>query len=116
MNVFVYYNLHRKLWSIKCLDAGPNKGKVVAHRTEVVLESPKPKVSEAGRQRVLKEKQKNVHAGLVGVWRDRKVLLAEGDNITYNPYKYDTFVYADTKAPFTGASIAMMLNREVIVI
>lgn len=115
MKVFVYYNLHRKVWSVKALE-GENKGRVIAHRRDVVLQKPKPKVSEAGRQRVLREKRKNVHAGLVGEWFDQKILQAEGDLITYNPYKYQTFVYADDKQPFTGASLALMQDREVYVI
>jgi hypothetical protein len=115
MKVFVYYNLHRKLWSIKALE-GDNKGKVIAHRHDVVLHKPKAKVSEAGRQRVLREQRKNVHAGLVGEWMDQKILQAEGDLITYNPYKYTTFVYADDKQPFTGASLALMQDREVYVL
>lgn len=115
MKVFVYYNLHRKLWSVKALE-GENKGKVIAHRHEVVLQKPKPKVSEAGRQRVIREQRKNVHAGLVGEWFDQKILQAEGDTITYNPYKYTSFVYADNEQPFTGASLAMMQDRKVYVI
>lgn len=115
MKVFVYYNLHRKVWSIKALE-GDMKGRVVAHRSEVVLEDPRPKVSQAGRQRVLRDKQKNVHAGLLGVWHDREILLMEGDPITYNPYKYETFVYADDLTPFTGASLALMKDRKVVVI
>ena len=115
MKVFVYYNLHRKLWSVKALE-GENKGKVIAHRHEVVLRNPQPKVSEAGRQRVLREKKKNVHAGLVGDWLDQKCIQPDGDMITYNPYKYTSFVYADAGKPFTGASIAMMQDRKVYVI
>lgn len=115
MKVFVYYNLHRKVWSVKALE-GEHKGKVIAHRRDVVLQKPKPKVSEAGRQRVLRERRKNVHAGLVGEWFDQKILQAEGDLITYNPYKYETFVYADDKQPFTGASVALMQDREVYVL
>jgi len=115
MKVFVYYNLHRKVWSIKALE-GDMKGRVVAHRSEAVLENPRPKVSQAGRKRVLRDRRKNVHAGLVGVWHDRDILLMEGDVITYNPYKHKTFVYADNLSPFTGASFALMKNGKVAVI
>jgi hypothetical protein len=115
MKVFVYYNLHRKVWSIKALE-GENKGRVVAHRRDVVLERPTPKVSDAGRQRVLRERRKNVHAGLVGEWTDRNLLMAEGDEITYNPYKYTSFVYKDDEQPFVGASLALMIDRRVVVL
>jgi uncharacterized protein YvpB len=115
MKVFVYYNLHRKLWSVKALE-GEHKGKVIAHRHEVVLHKPKPKVSEAGRQRVLHERRKNVHAGLVGDWLEQKCIQPDGDLITYNPYKYTSFVYADNEQPFTGASLAIMQDSKVYVI
>lgn len=115
MRVFVYFNLHRKVWSIKALE-GENKGRVVAHRREVVLSGPTARVSEAGRQRVLKEQRKNVHAGLVGDWSDRNILFVEGDEITYNPYKYTSFVYKWDEQPFAGASLALMTDRKVYVI
>lgn len=65
MKVFVYFNLHKKLFSIKALE-GSNKGRVIAHSSSVSLKDASCKVSEAGRQRVIKEKRKNVHAGVVG--------------------------------------------------
>lgn len=115
MQVFVYYNLHKKMWSVKALD-GENKGRVVTHRQELVLLNPKAKVSEAGRQRVIAEKRKNVHAGLVGMLTNLNIVQLDGEQITYNPYKFNTFVYADDHQTFTGASIALMSNRQVFVI
>ena len=49
MKVFVYYNLHKHLWSIKALE-GPDKGRVVHYATSVLLRDPVAKVSEAGRR------------------------------------------------------------------
>ena len=65
MRVFVYWNLHKKLWSIKALE-GPDKGRVIARSSSVILTDAHGQVSEAGRQRVLREDRKNVHAGIVG--------------------------------------------------
>lgn len=98
--VFVYFNLHKKCWSVKAL-SGEFKGLVLVNTDVVYLRDVTPKVSEAGRQRVLREKQKNVHAGIVG----HLVLPQdfEGDSeksITYNPYKYEGFVYRDNEKPF----------------
>lgn len=117
MKVFVYYNLHRKVWSVKALE-GPQKGRVVAHRDMVMLRDPQGKVSQAGRKRVLEEQRKNVHAGIVGTW------LPDGwprlsvcwDEITYNPYKYDSFVYKADESKFEDASVAWMQDRKVYVI
>lgn len=99
MKVFVYFNLHRKCFSIKALE-GENKGRVVAHRDTVLLFDGVFKVSEAGRQRVLRERKKNVHAGVVGVWAEDSAfrdthnrVMMYGTPVTYNPYKYDSFVH-----------------------
>ena len=112
MKVFVYFNLHKKLWSVKCIEPkDPMYGKVIAHKEKVTLLNAKPKVSEAGRQRVLKEKRKNVHAGVVGEYMGGK-LFGEFNgtvsNVTYNPYKYDTFVYAQNKQNWLGSPIVYM--------
>ena len=120
MRVFVYYNLHRKLWSVKALE-GPRKGLVVAHSHAVLLQDATPKVSEAGRQRVLKEKRKNVHAGIVGQLVPMGVEgsfpgFPGGPEVTYNPYKYAGFVYKGDERPYTGSQFAYMDNRKVYVL
>ena len=117
MRVFVYYNLHRKLWSVKALE-GPRKGLVVLHSHAVLLQDATPKVSEAGRQRVLKEKRKNVHAGIVG---QLVPMGAEGGfpgfpggaEVTYNPYKYVGFVYRQDERPYTGSDYALLTEKRV---
>lgn len=106
MRVFIYWNLHRKVWSIKALE-GINKGRVLYHANAWTVSNPVFKVSEAGRQRVLLEKRKNVHAGIVGelkgwldtdsdegsisssFWNDNKE--RDYSQVTYNPYKGPTF-------------------------
>ena len=104
MKVFVYFNLHKKCFSIKALE-GAMKGRVVAHRDNVLLFHATFKVSQAGRERVLREKRKNVHAGVCGTWHDSgtdNVTLSSvkerGEVVTYNPYKYTTFVYKDDES------------------
>ena len=115
MKVFVYFNLHRKCFSIKALE-GKNKGRVVAHRDDVLLFDATFKVSEAGRQRVLRERKKNVHAGVVGQWDDAvdvtyDRVLRYGQAITYNPYKYDTFVHLYGEHPCkTGRLVALSVT------
>ncbi len=117
MKVFVYFNLRKRCWSIKALE-GPRKGRVIGHAKRVLLTDCTFKVSEAGRQRVLREKRKNVHAGVVGTMysedsflphdaperpglgpmEEQRILRgieAECERITYNPYKYTSFVVAD---------------------
>lgn len=121
MKVFVYRNLHTGKWSVKALE-GAFKGKVIAHVEAIEILGAELKVSEAGRQRVLREKRKNVHAGVAG-WVSyvhgadyrypvqlREELPMEASSgkaylghvqigLTYNPYKYTSFVDLDTGEP-----------------
>lgn len=91
--VFVYYNLHQACWSVKAL-SGELRGRVVAHMASITISDPSYRVSEAGRRRVLMEKRKNVHAGIVGF------MVGVGDDsvpegaeqIYYNPYVTESFV------------------------
>ena len=114
MRVFVYFNLHKKCFSIKALE-GDRKGRVVAHSTTVLLEGCKFKVSEAGRQRVLREKRKNVHAGVTGTWinADRvescyEFLSMVGRQVSYNPYKYSSFIIKATEQTVDKADVVGM--------
>jgi hypothetical protein len=111
MKVFVYYNLHKKVFSVKALE-GDMKGRVVAHRLQVCLTDAQFKVSEAGRQRVLQEQRKNVHAGVVGQWDDR-LAVNLGVEVTYNPYKYDSFVTKVGEFPVRRAGQVLLDNRKI---
>lgn len=114
MRVFVYFNLHKKLWSVRALD-GERRGRIVAHAQDLCLADCVFKVSEAGRQRVLRERCKNVHAGVVGTLVSSG--LPEGaacpTRITYDPYRFATFVDAETLAPRTGSAFAVFSPRAV---
>ena len=104
MRVFVYYNLRRKVWSVRALQ-GPNKGKVVAHSATVLLHNAVGKVC----------RQRNVHAGIVGtlVHLEREGLFY-GHTVTYNPCRYTSFVYEDTELPFnTQAEYAYLHGQQV---
>jgi hypothetical protein len=120
MRVFVYWNLHRGLWSVKALD-GPDKGRVIARRYDVLLSDAEGKVYEAGRQRVLREKRKNVHAGIVGQFellgktsRLAHPIIEIGDRITYNPYKYERFVHTVDESPFEGSAYALLTADRAV--
>ena len=119
MKVFVYFNLHRKLFSIKALE-GDMKGRVIAHRHTVLINDATFKVSEAGRQRVIREQRKNVHAGVSGTWfddddvqgRTNSFVIINGSAITYNPYKYNTFVHLYGEHPITSARVVALTVSE----
>ena len=115
MKVFVYFNLHKKLFSIKALE-GPNKGRVVAHRRELSLLDAVFKVSEAGRQRVLRERKKNVHAGVVGQWFDTTEAVDNKLQVTYNPYKYTGFVLKEQDDHIVEwARTAHLVDKQIFI-
>ncbi|MBX9838177.1 MAG: hypothetical protein K2X69_07645 [Silvanigrellaceae bacterium] len=115
MKVFVYWNIKKGLWSIRALQ-GENKGRVIERQAEVHLANCLLTVSEKGRLRVLKEKSKNVHAGIVGELVE-PFSIDKFFNITYNPYKYSSFVKCENKEPIhTAQLVKMNQDRSVQVI
>lgn len=60
MTCDLYWNTHKRLFSVR------HKGKVIAHTEKAFVYEPQFVVSEAGRQRVLREGVKNVHAVVRG--------------------------------------------------
>jgi hypothetical protein len=115
MQVQCYWNLHRKCWSVR--DAKTRK--VIAHKDKLWLEDVTFKVSEAGRQRVLRERKKNVHAFACGTY------VPEFDNYEpfgcyakarYNPYKADCFVNSYTEEKVSKANYAYLAaDRQVYI-
>lgn len=146
MRVYVYYNLHKELLSVKLIDKA-YKGtklfnKVIYHAHKLILTECEFKVSLAGRNRVLRDKQKNVHAGIVGtlewggdvkaryfcaelianilsykvlakLWKAR-LGEEEGIRITYDPYKYDSFVIKGTEKPISGIDIVAIHDKMIL--
>jgi len=108
MRVEVYYNLHKEMFSVRALE-GANKGRVIKHTNEIALEDVKFVVRESGRQKVLEEKRKNVHAFVRGTWVDDVEFETNG-LATYNPYRYSTFVNKETQEPVYEAKAVLMLN------
>lgn len=112
MKVFVYFNLHRKCWSVKALE-GERKGRVIRHAQELTLRDVTFKVSEAGRQRVLKEQRKNVHAGVVGYLCD-PIPRESWERVSYNPYTSSQFYYCDRQdVSVYNANFAVLADRKV---
>jgi hypothetical protein len=122
MRVFVYWNLHKDCWSVKALE-GENKGRVIKHANNINLTHCTFKVSKAGRERVLREKRKNVHAGVVGnlsfvgevgdtaLWECASAYPAFIP-VTYNPYKYSTFVRKNNDYMEVHTSPDVFLNQD----
>ena len=102
MKVEVYFNLHKRVFSVRSCKTG----RVIHHAKDVHIVNPKFVVREGGRQRVLRERKKNVHAFVRGdtYWFEPTLFhryedCPTLDTIGYNPYKYDSFVNVTDEAP-----------------
>ena len=110
--VMVYYNLHKKTFSIQ------HKGLVVAHANYVKLGNVEFRVRQGGLEKVRTDKQKNVHAFVIGDLLDYIEYpstdfpsASSSKIITYDPYKYNSFVYKDNEEPVYNASEVEMINQ-----
>lgn len=92
MKVRVYYNLHKNMLSVQSkVESG---WRVIAHEESVALRDVRFKVSEAGRQRVIKEKKKNVHAFIEGTMVQGNERISADTPVSYNPYR-GPFFYSE---------------------
>ena len=107
--VFIYRNLHKKCWSVKDWKTKL----VIAHLDELILSDCEFKVSEAGRQRVLKEKKKNVHAGVLG-YITTDCINCFWQQVTYNPHRMESFrLIADNTPVYNSELVLFDKNGHV---
>ena len=86
--VRVYWNLHKKVWSVQ----DGKSGLVIDHRQHLTLERARFVVRKGGQKRAREEGRKNVHAFAYGYLRDDMSHLGNHwRRVTYNPYKHDYF-------------------------
>lgn len=111
--VMVYYNLHKHTFSVTY------KSKVILHADYVKLKDVEFRVRERGKEKVRQEKSKNVHAFVIGTLSDYCeypcINLPDESSskiVTYDPYKYDSFVYKDSKEPVYKAKEVDMINHK----
>lgn len=100
MRVRVYRNLNKpEYYSILAME-GPDKRKVVGYSKSVHLSDVIFLVSAKSRERLLRERSKNVHAFCEGILNDIFTSPVDISNckevITYNPYLRDTFFNTKT--------------------
>lgn len=111
--VMVYYNLHKHTFSVTY------KGRLISHSDYVKLKDVEFRVRQGGRERVIREKSKNVHSFVIGTLMDYcefpcENLPGEPNNniVTYNPYKYNSYVMKDTEEPIFHANEVEMINLK----
>lgn len=98
---YVYRNLHKGGFSVKF------RGIVIARPDRFALTNPELRVSDKSQMRARNKKQRNVHAYVVGdriVWSSELAPFEATGQLYYNPFKYDTFVDADTRKPIESIS------------
>jgi hypothetical protein len=121
--VRVYRNLHQKCYSVQRKVKGPHGRRwlVVRHEHgQVHLKHATFEVNERGRQKVLAERRKNVHAFVVGLYggesfyamEDRALDYKGFKRISYNPYKGGHFVDHDGR-PVVSAEDVWLTPRGV---
>lgn len=85
----MYRNLNKgKLFSIK----DKKTGLVIAHGDSFRVENVTCKVREGGRQRVIKDKRKNVHSFLIATYTGECEMDVSHVEIYYDPYTLDSFI------------------------
>ncbi len=120
-NVSCYFNLHKQVFSVK---QGRNP---VEHFNWLLLRNCSFLVRESGRQRVLMEKRKGVHAFVKGIFdcgnrilendfsliQDLLPNLTEDIRIRYNPYLYGYFFEAKSLKPIYNCDICLLINKSI---
>ena len=132
---YTYFNLRTHEFSVR------HKGKVRTHADWIMVlpgdgkQTVQFKVSEPGRQRVLREQRKNVHSYVVGdAWTEDRYSFAcdtiparslkpgyeviedlderydHPVSISYNPYKGGTFYRKDNGEPVHEAEAVIMIS------
>jgi len=111
--VMVYYNLHKHTFSVTY------DSKVIMHADYVKLGDVEFRVRTGGKEKVRSEKSKNVHAFVIGTLLEYCEYPCDyipnppSDKIvTYNPYKYDSFVYKNSEEPVYHAKEVDMINSQ----
>jgi hypothetical protein len=123
-----YLNLNKPGYlSIRAAE-GPDKGRVVGYVSAIELAGCTFRVSEAGRQRVIRERCKNVHASVRGrivqssseeapssslVARLGNLMANGGIDTTFNPYFTPTFIDRESKRPVYAAQTVVIIGKKV---
>lgn len=118
-HVEVYRNLNNPKGETKFYSVRQN-GLVIGHTCDMMLKNISFHISEAGRERVIREGRKNVHAYIKGyVCADEDMFtLNHNAVLKYNPRLYskfffekeDNFNFVDTEIPF-----AKIVDNKILI-
>lgn len=110
--VDVYRNLQKGGYSIRSRET-ETYGIVIDHREDIVLQDVEFVVNESGRQKVLENSVKNVHAVTRGTIAEDMEIDSEAVEVTYNPYEYDSFVSAEDERAIASANLVVLTTDGV---
>ena len=109
----IYRNLHKQCFSIQKYDKSKRGYRLYAHEKEIFLPWAEFKVYEAGRQRVLLEGRKNVHAYIICESYSTKIpKLRSLTEVYYNPYSCESFLRKDHGSPIFGSKNVALKNTK----
>ena len=97
--VRVYYNLHKKCFSVQDYKTGL----VTKHTNQLNLSNAMFVVRKSGNERVRSEGKKNVHAFVNGIVNDKSSDTKNWYEVRYNPYEMDYFHYKRMVTDWQGA-------------
>ena len=110
--VDIYRNLHKKgtVYSVRSVKTK----RVINYLSNFVMLDVVFKVSQSGRNRVLKEKRKNVHAFIRGKLLSDLIPSNLGELVTYNPYRFSNFVLVSDPTKGVLSAERVNVNGSVI--
>ena len=101
-HVQVYWNRHRKMWSVRSAATR----RVISHVPAIALSGCEFRVSQAGRQRAVETGKRNVHAVVCGRPLARttsRLNNSPATAVTYNPFRQSQFTDAVTSRSLARA-------------
>jgi hypothetical protein len=112
----VYRNIRKKLFSIQ----DRKTRRLIAYADSLFLTDVEMKIGRAGQLRTRKERQKNIHAFIVGNYFECDNKKIDTSNIWkpvyYNPYKTDTFINVETGEPVFKALSSYLEDGKCFVL
>jgi hypothetical protein len=120
-DIEIYYNITKHVLSVR------QKGLVIKHTPAAEIFDAQFVVQPAGREKVLREKRKNVHAFIRGTagrlsktlltgWAEDDKLTGKWRRVTYNPYKYKSFIEVESGFPIYKAKHVVISGRKIYVL
>ena len=111
--ILIAYHLYRRCFSIR----NANTRKVIGYTDRIVVRNARFIVSQAGRARVLRERKKNVHAYVKGIYEKElqhmSIIGIQAREAYYNPYFNPLFVDRLTNESLYSAKIVVCEEGKV---